>query len=66
MTFFLFFLKIKNRLLWKSVSLLAPYFPSDQLRVIAHRPIPNVLENQELIHIPPCPVQNARRLLKAG
>jgi hypothetical protein len=35
--------KSKNRLLWKSVSLLARYCPSDHLRAIAHRPILNVI-----------------------
>jgi hypothetical protein len=33
--------KVKNRLLWKSVSLLARYCPSDQLQAIGHRPILN-------------------------
>ena len=45
--------KNKNRLSLKSVSLLAPYFPSDQLRVIARCPILHVLEYQELIRKPP-------------
>jgi len=45
--------KKENRLLWKSVSLLAHYCPSDHLQAIAHRPILNVLEYQELIRKPP-------------
>jgi hypothetical protein len=44
--YYLFFSGIhkkENRLLWKSVSLLAPYYPSDHLRVIAHRPNPECI-----------------------
>ena len=55
--------KNKNRLLWKSVSLLAPYFPSDQLQVIGHRPILNVLDYQILIRTPHYLVYDARKLL---
>jgi len=56
--------KNKNRPLVKSVSLLAPYCPSDHLQAIVRRPILNVLEHQELIYKPPYPMHNARKLAK--